>query len=96
MSYDSEFDIDLQNKADEVKEATGNNQHTEAYRLICEFLGLKDTASKLEAIQEVQQREGYLPFSEYEKRQHIYNYMNMQGIDILGKEAYDKYFYQNT
>jgi len=89
-------ELDIQNKAEEVKEATSFNNHTEAYRLICEFLGLEDMVKKLVAIQEVQAREGYLPQKEYAKRREIYDYMCHQGRLLLGEDVFNKYFYQNT
>ena len=96
MSKLSNYDIDLQNKAEEVKEATGVNQHTVAYFLICKFLGFDELVSILEEIWASQKREGCLLAEDYNKRNLVYKEMNKLGRAKLGVEVYDKYFYQNT
>ena len=96
MSQSSNYDIDLQNKAEEVKEATGANWHTVAYILICEFLGFDELVSILEDIKASQKRAGCLLAEDYGKRNQVYKEMNELGRAKLGVEVYDKYFYQNT
>ena len=96
MSLSSEFDIDLQNKAEEVAELTGGNQHTEAYIAICEFLKLDDLVRDLNIIKAKQAKVGELLNGDYALRSEIYQMMCKQGRKLLGVETYDKYFYSNT
>jgi len=96
LSNMSEYDIDLQNKAEEIAELTGRNQHTRAYIKICEFLGFDELVTNLKIIEDKQATAGHLLNGDYAIRAEIYSMMNKWGRAKLGTEVYDKYFYKNT
>jgi len=88
--------MSFKKKSKEVEKATGINNHTQAYILICQAIGLKDLERRLEDIKKKQVEIGHLSNELYGERTKIYYEMNERGRNILGAEEYDKYFYSKT
>lgn len=73
----------------QIRQLTQNNDHTEAYILVCSLVGEKgnDLKEQFEKIKSTQEREGELSFELYSHRQRLYIQLMNLIERLLGEDA---------